>query len=206
MTLYDRYVLPPLLNLACSCRPIRAQRAQIVPLARGVVIELGFGAGLNLPHYDASQVTKLYALEPAEGMLARARKQVRAAPFAVEILPECAERMSLPDASVDTVVVTYSLCTIPNPYAALLAAYRVLKPGGRLLFAEHGAAPEAQVRAWQRRIEPAWRVVSGGCHLTRDTPHLIRAAGFEFETLDCAYLPKTPSWSGYNYWGIARPA
>jgi ubiquinone/menaquinone biosynthesis C-methylase UbiE len=205
MSLYDRFVLPPLINLACSCRPIARQRDKIAPQAAGVVLELGFGSGLNLPHYDASKVEKLYALEPSEGMLARARKAAAGARFPVEILPETAEAISLPAASVDTVLVTYSLCTIPDAVAALEGARRVLKPGGQLLFCEHGLAPDEGVRRWQRRIEPVWRAMAGGCHLTRDIPDLIRRAGFAIERLDTMYLPKSPRWAGFNYWGEARP-
>jgi SAM-dependent methyltransferase len=205
MSLYDRFVLPPLINLACSCRPIERQRDKVAPQAAGVVLELGFGSGLNLPHYDAAKVEKLYALEPSEGMLARARRAAASARFPVEILPETAEAISLPAASVDTVLVTYSLCTIPDAVAALEGARRVLRPGGRLLFCEHGLAPDEGVRRWQRRIEPVWRVMAGGCHLTRDIPDLIRRAGFAIERLDTMYLPKSPRWAGFNYWGEARP-
>ena len=206
MGFYDRYILPPLLNLACSCKPVRKQREKVVPHAHGVVLELGFGSGLNLAHYDASKVAKVYALEPAPGMLVRARKQAQSAPFPVEVLPETAEQLSLQDASVDTVLVTYSLCTIPDPIAALQGARRALKPGGRLLFCEHGRAPDEGVQRWQQRIEPAWRVIGGGCHLTRDIPSLIRSAGFAIETVDTMYLPRTPKWAGFNYWGAAAPA
>lgn len=205
MGLYDRYILPPLIDLACSCKPVRMQREKIVPQAEGVVLELGFGSGLNLPHYDAKRVTKLYGLEPAKGMAARARKKASAAPFPVEILLDKAEDLSLPERSVDTVLVAYSLCTIPDAVAALSGARRALKPGGRLLFCEHGIAPDDSVRKWQRRIEPLWRVIGGGCHLTRHIPALIRAARFDIEKLDTMYLPKTPKWSGFNYWGAARP-
>ena len=205
MGFYQEYVLPPLISLACSCKPVRMQREKIVPQAEGVVLELGFGSGLNLPHYDPRKVAKLYALEPSSGMLARARK--KAADFAVpvEILAETAEDLSLPDASVDTVLVTYSLCTIPDPIAALSGARRALKSGGRLLFCEHGLAPDESVRRWQRRIEPFWRVIGGGCHLARDIPGLVRGAGFQIEKLETMYLPKSPKWAGFNYWGVARP-
>ena len=205
MNLYERFVLPPLLEMACSCAPVRAQRDKVAPLAEGVVLELGFGSGLNLPHYDAARVTRLYALEPAEGMLARARRRAERAPFPVEVLPERAEEVSLPPASVDTVLVTYSLCTIPDPLAALAGARRALKPGGRLLFCEHGLASDEAVRKWQRRIEPVWRVIGGGCNLTREVPDLLRMSAFEIETLETMYLPKAPRWAGFNYWGAARP-
>lgn len=203
MGFYDRYILPRLLDAACSAGPIDKQRAKIVPQAEGVVLELGFGSGLNLPHYDARKVQRLIALEPSAGMLARAKDKAAAAPFPVDVLPETAEALSLREASVDTVLVTYSLCTIPDPVSALSAARRVLKPGGRLLFCEHGAAPDADVQRWQRRIEPAWKVIGGGCHLTREIPKLVSSAGFAIDRLETMYLPKSPRWAGYNYWGAA---
>ncbi len=204
MNLYERFLLPALVTSACSCSPINRQRQKIVPLAEGVVLELGFGAGLNLPHYDASKVRKLYALEPSQGMVKRAGRAVSKAPFEVEILPESAETMSLGRECVDTILVTYSLCTIPGAIAALEGARRALKPNGRLLFCEHGLSPDQKVRRWQKRIEPVWKVIGGGCHLTRDIPTLIGAAGFEIDTLDTMYLPKAPKWAGFNYWGTAR--
>jgi ubiquinone/menaquinone biosynthesis C-methylase UbiE len=203
MNLYDRYILPPIITLACSCAPVRAQRERVVPSADGVVLELGFGAGLNLPFYDPAKVDRIYALEPAEGMLVRARKTAGRSPVPVEILPEPAERVSLPEGSVDTVLVTYSLCTIPDPAAALAGARRVLKPGGRLLFCEHGLAPDESVQRWQRRIEPVWVRVAGGCHLTRDIPALVQGAGFRVERLDAGYLRNAPKWAGFNTWGEA---
>jgi SAM-dependent methyltransferase len=206
MGFYDRYILPPLLGAACGVRPISRQRDKIVPQAEGVVLELGFGSGLNLSHYDAGKITRLYGLEPSEGMLVKARTAARDARFPVEILQETAEALSLPAHSVDTVLVTYSLCTIPDAISALTGARRALKPGGRLLFCEHGLAPDESVRAWQRRIEPIWRPIAGGCHLTRDIPALIKAGGFEIESLETMYLPKSPKWAGFNYWGAARPA
>jgi len=206
MNLYERYILPRLINASCSCSPVTKQRQKIVPQAEGVVLEIGFGSGLNLPHYDAAKLRKLYALEPARGMLARAEKAIRNAPFDVEILPEKAEAMSLAAGAVDSVVVTYSLCSIPDALAALQGARRALRPGGRLLFCEHGLAPDEGVRRWQRRIEPAWRAIGGGCHLTRDIPGLIRAAGFTLDSVDTMYLPRSPKWASFNYWGSARPA
>lgn len=206
MGLYDRYILPKLLDVACSARPIGKQRAKIVPQAKGVVLELGFGSGLNLPYYDASKVERLYALEPSAGMLNRAKEKTKGAPFQVDVLAETAEALSLGAASVDTVLVTYSLCTIPDPVAALAAARRVLKPGGQLLFCEHGRAPDAGVHRWQQRIEPVWRVIGGGCRLTRAIPELVTAAGYAIDKLDTMYLPNSPRWAGFNYWGAARPS
>lgn len=204
MGLYDRYILPGLINAACSARPINRQRMKIVPQAEGVVLELGFGSGLNLPYYDAGKVTRLIALEPSKGMLAKAEDKAKEAKFRVDVLAETAEKLSLDDASVDTVLVTYSLCTIPDPVSALNAARRVLKPGGRLLFCEHGKAPDEGVYRWQRRIEPVWKVIGGGCHLTREIPKLVTAAGFGVDALETMYLPKSPRWAGFNYWGSAR--
>lgn len=204
MGFYERYIVPPLINMACGAKPIRKQREKIVPLAEGVVLELGFGSGLNLAHYDRSKVTKLFALEPAPGMLARARKTAANTDLPLEILAETAETLSLPAASVDTVLVTYSLCTIPDALAALSGARRALRPGGRLLFCEHGRAPDEAVRRTQARIEPFWRVIGGGCHLTRDIPALITGSGFAIETLDTMYLPGAPHWAGFNYWGSAK--
>jgi SAM-dependent methyltransferase len=206
MGFYDRYILPPLIDMACGARPIGKQRAKIVPSASGLVLELGFGSGHNLPHYDRAKVTRLYALEPSPGMLVRARRIAAASDLPVEILPETAETLSLGPASVDTVVVTYSLCTIPDPAAALEAARRALKPGGRLLFCEHGRAPDAKVQRTQARIEPIWKRIAGGCHLTRDIPALVKGAGFRIDQLETMYLPSTPQWAGFNTWGVAEAA
>jgi ubiquinone/menaquinone biosynthesis C-methylase UbiE len=206
MSFYSRYILPAFITCACGTKPVRYQRNKIVPRATGVVLELGFGAGLNLPYYDAAKVTRVYALEPEEGMLARARKVARGAPVPVEILPERAEDLSLGAGSVETVLVTYSLCTIPDAVSALAGARRVLKLGGKLLFCEHGLAPDASVQRQQRAIEPFWKPIAGGCHLTRDIPALVRAGGFHIEDMETMYLPSTPRFAGYNYWGAARVA
>jgi len=204
MGIYERYIAPPLINCCCGQASIDNQRRKVVPHAEGVVLELGFGSGLNLPHYDRAKVTRLFALEPAPGMLARARRVADRSDMAVEILPEPAEALSLPSQSVDTVVVTYSLCTIPDPRAALEGARRALRPGGRLLFCEHGKAPDERVRRTQARLEPLWRVVGAGCHLTRDIPAIVTDGGFQIETLESIYLPGEPRWAGYNYWGAAQ--
>jgi len=206
MGFYDRYIVPPLINCACGAKPIRYQRQKIVPHAEGAVLELGFGTGLNLPFYDAARVSKIYALEPEAGMLVRARKAARGAAIPVEILPERAEALSLPAHSVDTVLVTFSLCTIPDGVAALEGARRALKPGGKLLFCEHGLAPDQDAQVSQHKIEPWWKHIAGGCHLTRDIPRMIEAGGFKMDWMETMYLPNTPRPFGYNYWGAAAPA
>ena len=206
MGLYSRYVLPHLINCACGARPIEKERAKIVPRAAGVVLELGFGSGRNLAHYDFARIEKIYALEPEPGMRELARKAAAGAPAPIEILPEKAEDLSLPEASVDCVLVTYTLCTIPDGVAALKAARRALKPGGRLYFCEHGLAPDAQVARTQRRIEPLWSRLAGGCHLTRDIPALLGQGGFRIEDLTSWYLPRTPQFAGYTYRGAAVAA
>ena len=205
MGFYSRYIVPPLINCACGAKPIRYQRRKIVPRARGVVLELGFGSGLNMPFYDAAKVERIYALEPEEGMLARARKIARHASIPFEILAERAEANSLPVRSVDTVLVTYALCTIPDAEAALEEARRVLKQGGQLLFCEHGLAPDADVARTQASMEKWWKHLAGGCHLTRDIPKLVRDAGFDIDDIEAMYLPSTPRALGYNVWGAAFP-
>ncbi len=203
MGFYARHVLPHLINCACGAKALRVERAKIAPQAKGVVLELGFGSGRNLPFYDPSRVTKLYALEPEPGMLTLARKAARRAPFPVEILPHTAEAAPIAPHSLDTILVTFSLCTIPDAASALQAARRGLKPGGNLLFLEHGLAPDAEIRKVQRRIEPIWRHLAGGCRLTRDIPAIVRAGGFRIDALKQAYLPNQPRFAGYVFRGEA---
>jgi ubiquinone/menaquinone biosynthesis C-methylase UbiE len=206
MGLYDRYILPALLDCACSSKPIQYQRRKIAPKASGVVLEMGFGSGPNLALYDPAKVTAVYALEPSQGMLSRARKAAAASPLPIQILHERAEDLSIGPSCVDTVVITYALCTIPDPIAALRGARRALKPDGRLLFCEHGLAPDETVRRTQHRLSPLWSRIAGGCRLNRDIQSLVRAGGFQIEQVETMYLPKTPRFAGFNIWGTARPA
>jgi ubiquinone/menaquinone biosynthesis C-methylase UbiE len=201
--LYSRYILPHLINLACGAGPIEKQRAKIVPKACGLVLEIGFGSGRNVAHYDPAKVAKLIATEPEAGIRGLGAKAAKAAAFPVEIRAEPAERLSAPDASVDCVVCTYTLCTVADPLGALKEAKRVLKPGGRLYFCEHGLSPDAKVAAQQRAIEPVWSKLAGGCRLTRDPLALLAHAGFKLTAQDAMYLPGTPRFGGYNSWGEA---
>lgn len=201
---YERHVLPHLVHFVCSLKPIREQREKVVPQARGRVLEIGIGSGLNLPYYDRGKVSSLLGLEPAPEMSRKAKRAARRAGMDVQFIEAGAERIPLESRSVDTVITTYTLCTIPESEAALREMRRVLKPGGRLLFLEHGLAPDASVREWQDRVTPLWKRIGGGCHLNRDIPALIARAGLRIEAMDAMYLP---GWrpATYNYWGSARP-
>jgi len=205
MNPFERWVLPHAVNYTCSRRPQMRQRRKIVPEAGGVVLELGFGTGLNLSCYDPERVERVLALEPSDAMWALAEPRVAASSLRVERLAESAERLPLGPASIDSAVVTYTLCTIPDVIAALAAVRSALRPGAGLLFCEHGAAPDAGVRRWQDRLDPVWGVFAGGCHINREIPHLIESAGFRFDRLESMYLPgwRPVSW---NCWGRATPA
>jgi ubiquinone/menaquinone biosynthesis C-methylase UbiE len=202
--IYERLVLPHAVDYTCSRRPQLRQRAKVVPAAAGVVLEIGFGTGLNLPWYDATRVERILALDPSDAMWRRAARRVERSPIPVERIAASAEDVPLAPASIDCAVSTYTLCTIPDAGAALAAIRRALRPGGRLLFCEHGAAPDEAVRRWQDRLDRLWGHVSGGCHLNRPIPRLLEAAGFRLAELDEAYLP---GWrvASYNFWGVARP-
>ena len=176
-----------------------------MPGARGRVLEIGFGSGLNLPYYDRSRVECIWALEPSQEMRALAAPRVSASGLDVRMVDLPGEALPLPDHSVDAVVVTYTLCTIPDAAAALGQMRRVLRPEGHLLFCEHGAAPDAGVRRWQDRLNGVWGRLAGGCNLNREMSPLIESAGFRLDEVHSAYLRRTPRISGYNTRGIASP-
>jgi ubiquinone/menaquinone biosynthesis C-methylase UbiE len=198
---YEQHVLPYLLDFACGLSPIQKQRRKVIPSAAGRVLEIGIGTGLNLPFYDQTQVQSLVGVDPAEHMHALAQRRSQRCGLPVELIQLSAEQLPIDSASFDCVVCTYTLCSIDDPLAALREMRRVLKPKGRLLFAEHGLAPDASVARWQFRLEPYWSKLAGGCRLTRHVPELLRDAGFH-ATGGEAYVawPKT---LGYNYWGVA---
>jgi ubiquinone/menaquinone biosynthesis C-methylase UbiE len=204
MGIYSKYVLPHVVHFACGLKPNMRQREKVVPLARGEVLEIGMGSGLNLSFYDPGRVTKLWGLEPSEEMRRLAAGAVRSLPFKFEFIDLPGEEIPLDANSVDTVLVTYTLCTIPETQPALQGMARVLRPGGKLIFCEHGAAPDAGVRRWQDRMDPIWKRMAGGCHLNRAIPELIRDGGFEIDSMDTLYLP---GWrpAAFNYWGTASP-
>jgi ubiquinone/menaquinone biosynthesis C-methylase UbiE len=200
---YSERVLPHLINWACSTNPNQKQREKIVPLATGDVLEIGFGSGLNLPFFDTDKVRKIWGLEPSEGMRRKAQPMVDAAGIEVEFIDLPGEQIPLESNSVDTVLVTYTLCSIPDAIAALEGMRRVLKPGGKLLFCEHGVAPDRKVRRWQHRLNSPWRRIAGGCNMNRDIPDLIRKGGFEITVDERMYVPGAKILS-YNYWGVAK--
>ncbi len=203
MSFYADRVLPHLIHFACSSKPNRKQREKIVPLAEGDVLEIGFGSGLNLPFYDRRKVRKLWALEPSEGMRRKARPMVEAAALDVEFIGLPGEEIPLDDGSADTVLVTYTLCTIADAVRALKEMRRILKPEGSLLFCEHGLAPDAEVRRWQHRVNPTWQRIAGGCNMDRDIPGLLAQGGFEVNGCEMGYIPGLRILS-YNYWGRAK--
>jgi ubiquinone/menaquinone biosynthesis C-methylase UbiE len=206
MGLYEKFVVPHIINCACGSKPIRYQRKKVVPLCEGTVLEIGIGTGLNLPYYDASKVTKVIGLDPSEASWKLAGERAKGLGFPVEFIGLPGEQIPLADKSVDTVLVTFSLCTIPDPMQALAGMRRVLKPGGKLVFCEHGAAPDADVLGWQNRINPVWKVLFGGCNLNRKMPAIIESSGFKIADLQTMYLPSTPRFAGFNYWGVAQAA
>jgi SAM-dependent methyltransferase len=206
MSWYERFVLPHFINCACGSRPIMRQREKVVPQAAGTVLEIGIGTGLNLPYYDGSRVERLIGLDPSERSWALAGERARNLDFPVEFIGLPGEEIPLADSSVDCIVMTYSLCTIPDPLAALAGMRRVLRHGGRLLFTEHGLAPDVDVQRWQHRLDRPWGAIAGGCHLNRDIPALLEAGGFRAENLETMYLPKTPRFAGFNFWGSASAA
>jgi ubiquinone/menaquinone biosynthesis C-methylase UbiE len=203
MSFYEDRVLPHMINCACSTKPSRKQREKIVPFAEGDVLEIGFGSGLNLPFYDAQKVRKVWGLEPSQGMRRKAGPAVDASDLDVEFIDLPGEEIPLESNSVDTVLVTYTLCTIPDAVMALEGMRRVLKPGGSLLFCEHGIAPDENVRKWQHRLNSPWSRFAGGCNMNRDIPDLIRKGGFELVTDERMYIPGIRMLS-YNFWGRAR--
>jgi len=208
MGLWNKMVVEPLISCACKSKPILKQREKVVPLAEGRVLEIGCGAGTNFDFYDFSKVSHIHAIEPASGMLKRARKkasELGIGDHQVTFSKTGAEDMPVEDKSIDTAVITFVLCTIPDWQAALTETRRVLKPGGRIVFTEHGLAPDADVVKWQRRIEPVWKVIAGGCHVTRDVEKMFRETGYKVEDPQTMYVPG-PKFAGFMTWGTAEAA
>jgi ubiquinone/menaquinone biosynthesis C-methylase UbiE len=203
MGFYAQYVLPRLINAAMKNKEVARLRAAWIPHARGEVLEVGIGSGLNLPFYS-SQVTRVYGVDPSVELQQMARKRIAAGSMDVEFLTQSAEdALPLANSSIDTVVMTWTLCSIPNASLALQQMKRVLKPDGRLIFIEHGYAPDPRAVAWQERLTPVWSRVTGGCHLDRKIDSLITAAGFRISEMKTCYLPGPRPFT-YMYQGSAQ--
>jgi ubiquinone/menaquinone biosynthesis C-methylase UbiE len=210
VSFYGAHVLPWLIDRGMRSKAIAAERARVVPRAKGIVVEIGVGSGLNLPLYGAA-VERVLGVDPSPKLLSMTRRRARAARVPVQAIEASAESVPVASAIADTVVTTWTLCSIAEIGVALAEIRRLLKPGGRLLFIEHGRAPDASVRAWQDRITPLWRHVAGGCHLDRDVPRLLAAGGFRIDDLDASYSDVGPRPFAYLYRGSAtssdrRPA
>jgi len=203
MGFYERRVLPHLLEFAMRTEGVTDERRRCLADVTGDVVEVGFGSGLNLPHYPAG-VTKVVGIDPSDTAGRIARKRIAASAFPVELVGLSAEKLPLADGTVESMVTTFTLCTIPDVSAALHDMRRALRPGGRLHFVEHGLAADPAVRRWQTRLNGVQRTIFGGCHLDRRISALIEDAGFEIERLENGYLKGAPKFGGYLYRGVAR--
>lgn len=200
MRIYSRYILPGLIQWACSGKSSDAKREMLVPLARGNVLEIGIGSGNNLPFYDGSKVEHLTAIDPLEELWERRSVDLSQLPFEVEYIRGTAEHIPAGDATYDTVVTTFTLCSVDDIHGTLKEIYRVLKPGGKLLYSEHGKSPDRGTEHWQNLINPLWKRVSGGCNLNRDIPAIMESNGFKTDDINALYMP---GWrlTSYSYWG-----
>lgn len=204
MGVYQDRIVPHLVRLSMRNEVLVAYRQRVVPAAEGRVLEIGVGPGCNLPLYS-SRVREVIGLDPSAKLLEMAREVARPLARPIELLKRSAEMVPLDDASIDTVVSTWTLCSIPDATRALAEVRRVLKPSGRLLFVEHGRSPDANVRRWQDRLTPMWRRVAGGCHLNRAIPDMIEDAGLRIEQMETGYL-HGPRVMTFMYEGRARLA
>ena len=203
---YDETVVPRIVSLGCGSEDVAELRGAVVPLARGAVFELGCGGGFNQSLYDKSQVTSFAGIDPSARLLDDARERAAKKGWDADIREGRGEAIPFGDGAFDTVVCTYTLCSVDDPAQVLAEMRRVLKPGGRLLFLEHGRAPDPGPAKWQRRIEPVWKHIAGNCHLTREIGPAIRRAGFEVDPIGQRYFEKAPKWAGWMEWGVARRA
>lgn len=203
MNWWDRHVVPKLIGCACTQPAVMRDRAKVVPFAAGDVLELGCGAP-NLEYYNWEKVRSLSGVDPSPELLASARHALESKGLKANFMSGVAEALPFENRSFDCVVTTFTLCSVQDSYAALEEAKRVLKPGGRLLFVEHGRAPDPATAAWQKRIEPVWRRIAGGCHLTRPVTQAISDAGFVCNAPQGHYMKRTPKWLGWVEWGEAQ--
>lgn len=201
---YDAHVMPRLIGCACSTGQVMKRRALVVPLASGDVFEMGCGGGINQQFYDRAKVKLLAGIDPHEKLLEGARASARKLGWAADFRQGVGEDIPFPDRSFECVVCTFTLCSVGDPKRVLAEMRRILRPGGQVLFLEHGRAPDPGIALWQDRIEPIWKPLAGGCHLTRPIGAAFRGAGFEVEPLGQGYMPGAPKFAMWNEWGIAR--
>ena len=204
MSFYEKYILPRFLNCACASEPITYQRKKVVPLAEGKILEVGIGSGLNLPFYNKSKIEEIWGIDPSEELNAMAKKVAIEECMNVNFITSSAEDIPFPNDYFDTVLITYTMCTIPSVLQANKEIKRVLKSSGKMIFCEHGVSPDENIKKWQKRLNSIWGKIAGGCNINRNIPMLIKDSGFKIEEMDEMYLPKTPKIAGYNYWGYAR--
>jgi ubiquinone/menaquinone biosynthesis C-methylase UbiE len=200
---YDEQVVPRLIKCACSSPAIAALREKVVPLASGAVFEIGCGGGINQQFYNSAEITSYAGLDPSGKGLDYARSEAAKKGWQADIRQGFGEQIPFADSSFDCVVCTFTLCSVASTNQTLSELRRILKPGGRFLYAEHGKAPDPSVQKWQNRIEPVWKRVAGGCHLTRPVSATIAASGFASSSHGERYAPKTPRWAGWMEWGEA---
>ena len=200
---YESKVLPKLLTVLCNTKPNHYQRKKVVPLAIGDVVEIGVGPGLNLQYYNLDTVNKVIGIDPSDELNKIAKKNANKVNLDIEFNLSSAESIDLPTSSVDSVVCTFSLCSIPNPQKALKEIYRILKPGGKYYFCEHGISPDLSTRVFQNVTNVFYPKLSGGCHANRDIPKLISESGLKILEKDTMYLPGSVKFLGFNYWGVA---
>lgn len=200
---WDRHVAPKMINYCCSMPQVMKRRSLLVPRASGKVLELGAGGGINLQFYTPGKVDAVIGIDPSTEMIAMAEPFIKTAPVPFSMTRAMAEKLPFADDVFDTVLVTFTLCSVSDQMQALAEAKRVLKPDGQLLFLEHGQAPDPGPNIWQRRIEPVWKHIAGGCHLTRPVINAITDAGFNIIEEKREYTPKTPKFLGYVESGVA---
>lgn len=201
---WDKVMVPKLIGCACAQPQIMKARARIVPQASGDVLELGCGGGINMQFYDPAEISSFSGLDPSPGLLDRSHKAASEKGMKADIRGGIGEAMPFDDASFDTLLVTFTLCSVDDQQQVLSEMRRVLRPDGKVLFLEHGSAPDAGVQKWQRRIEPMWKRISGNCHLTRPITDAYKTAGFAVADVEKDYMPKTPRPFGWIEWGEAR--
>ncbi len=204
MSFYEKKILPKVLDLLCGSSPINYPRKKIVPKVSGNVLEIGIGSGLNLPHYNVSNISNITALDPAEELTDIAKKRISELDLDIDVINCGAEEIPLESKSFDSILVTYTLCSIENLDDSMREIRRVMKDDGTLFFCEHGIAPDLKTKNWQNRINPIWKRLMGGCNINRDIPEIISNSKLEITDLETMFLPGTPRIAGFNYWGTAR--